>query len=201
MQIVNLPRASTFAATDVLVKETGAGVTYAINLQDAADEIKRLGNMADVSLQLGLAIVVDGDIADMSVPVGGYAYIQNNTHDLVDGLYINVSSAAFPAVGGTANSSVFSSVINDGGALNIPRTKVVNGTMGAVNVDAKVANYPAGYTRDNCYVASAYMLYNGSKYPLPNANATIHMEIDGIYIFVTVSSYAGQAVVIRLSQE
>ena len=155
----------------------------------------------DTPLKSDIAIIVNGDTASKAVPIRGYAYIQNNTHGLADGLYINESSAAFPVSGGTANSSVFYPVINYGGALNMPRTVVLIGTMGAVNVDAKVVSYPAGYTQNNCYVASAYMEYDGLQYPLPNAFATIHTGSDGIYILTTANTYAGQTVVIRLSQK
>ena len=66
--------------------------------------------------QSGLAIIVDGDTASMAVLVGGYAYIKNNTHGLVEGLYTNTSSGAFPTSGGTADGTVFTAV--SGGALN-----------------------------------------------------------------------------------
>lgn len=61
-----------------------------------------------------IAIIVNGDTASMAVPVGGYAYIKNNTHGLSDGLYTNTSSSVFPTSGGTANSSVFTKVTNGG---------------------------------------------------------------------------------------
>lgn len=68
--------------------------------------------------QSGLAIIVDADTASMAVPVGGYAYIKNNTHGLTEGLYTNTSSAAFSASGGIADGTVFTVVSGDGGALN-----------------------------------------------------------------------------------
>lgn len=67
-------------------------------------------------LQEGLAIIVDGDTCVTAVPVGGYAYIKNNTHSLPEGLYKNTSASAFPVSGGTADSTVFTAV--SGGALN-----------------------------------------------------------------------------------
>lgn len=65
-------------------------------------------------LQNGLAIIVDGDTCSTNVAVGRYAYIKNNTHGLADGLYTNTSSSVFPTSGGTADSTVFTSV-SDGG--------------------------------------------------------------------------------------
>lgn len=71
---------------------------------------------APVDTMKSIAIIVSGDRASMAVPVGGYAYIKNNTHGLAEGLYTNTSSAAFPTVGGTADSAVFTAV--SGGGLN-----------------------------------------------------------------------------------
>lgn len=67
-------------------------------------------------LQQGIAIIVDGDTASVAVPVGWYAHLKNNTHGLADGLYKNISSSAFPVIGGTANSTVFTAVPT--GAVN-----------------------------------------------------------------------------------
>ena len=67
-------------------------------------------------LREGIAIIVDGDTASVAVPVGGYAYIKNNTHGLAEGMYKNTSSSAFPVSGGTANSTVFTTVPT--GAVN-----------------------------------------------------------------------------------
>lgn len=71
---------------------------------------------APVDMMKSIAIIVSGDRASMAVPVGGYAYIKDNTHGLAEGLYTNTSSAEFPTVGGTADSTVFTAV--SGGGLN-----------------------------------------------------------------------------------
>lgn len=71
-----------------------------------------------------IAITVDGDTASMAVPVGGYAYIKNNTHGLADGNYTNTSSAAFPASGGTADGTVFAAI--SGGGLNGLKNDITN---------------------------------------------------------------------------
>ena len=60
--------------------------------------------------QRSIAIIVDGDTAGATVAPGQYAYLKNNTHGLAEGLYQNTSNAAFPASGGTANSTVFTVV-------------------------------------------------------------------------------------------
>lgn len=96
------------ASGDELAIERGTNA-YKIDYNALADAIV-------AKTQSGLAIIVDGDTASMAVPVGGYAYIRNNTHGLAEGLYTNTSSSAFPASGGTANASVFTSV--SGGGLN-----------------------------------------------------------------------------------
>lgn len=69
-------------------------------------------------VEKGIAIIVNGDTCSKAVPAGGYAYIKNNTHGLTEGLYKNKSSSSFPKSGGTANSSVFTAVI-DGGLNNV----------------------------------------------------------------------------------
>lgn len=79
------------------------------------DDHNALGNTLN-HLEDGLAIIVNGDTCSTAVPVGGYAYIKNNTHGLVEGLYTNTSASAFPTSGGTATSSVFTPV--SGGGLN-----------------------------------------------------------------------------------
>lgn len=91
------------------------------NLVDtwSSQKISNSIGLVDNSLtgtQRGLAIIVDGDLCDVAVPVGGYAYIRNNTHGLAEGLYTNTSASAFPTTGGTADSTVFTAV--SGGGLN-----------------------------------------------------------------------------------
>ena len=88
---------------------------------DAADIMDINNNMdtldeAVEKLREGIAIIVDGDTASVAVPAGGYAYIKNNTHGLVEGMYKNKSSNPFPVAGGTANSTVFTAAQN--GAIN-----------------------------------------------------------------------------------
>ena len=144
MQINNLPASNSFSSTDVLPIEIN-GVTYKVTGATLAAALQTLGNyltpdnvannltttaagsVLDArqgkvlndkinATQSGLAIIVDGDTASMAVPVGGYAYIKNNTHGLAEGLYTNTSSGAFPASGGTADGTVFTVV--GGGGLN-----------------------------------------------------------------------------------
>ena len=86
------------------------------------DEISDVKNTLS-QLESGLAIIVNGDTCTTAVPVGGYAYIKNNTHGLSEGLYTNTSASAFPISGGTANSSVFTAV---SGGLNTLNNKIDN---------------------------------------------------------------------------
>lgn len=88
---------------------------------DLNAEITRAGAEED-KLRDAIAIIIDGDVAGQAVPVGGYAYIKNNTHGLTDGLYINSGSAVFPATGGTADSTTFTAV--SAGGFNDLQTKV-----------------------------------------------------------------------------
>lgn len=93
---------------NVAVTAADIGQTAITTDNDTVDEALETLSEEIVNLQDGLAIIVDGDVASVAVPVGGYAYIKNNTHGLMEGLYKNTSSSVFPATGGTANSTVFS---------------------------------------------------------------------------------------------
>lgn len=112
------------------------------------------GSLSMDPIQSGLAIIVDGDTASMAVPVGGYAYIKNNTHGLTEGLYKNTSSSAFPASGGTADSTVFTAASGEGalntiqqsfaddvGALSSAMTYVVSGNKSIESVTIPVGAY------------------------------------------------------------
>ena len=73
-------------------------------------------------IEEGIAIIVNGDVASAAVPVGGYAYIKNNTHGLTEGLYTNTGASDFPTTGGTADSTTFTAA---SGALNALNSNVV----------------------------------------------------------------------------
>lgn len=105
-RLLTIPSAP--ASGDELPIERGTNA-YKIDYNALADAIV-------AKTQSGLAIIVNGDTASMAVPVGGYAYIRNNTHGLAEGLYTNTSSSVFPVSGGTANSSVFTAVSGGMGA-------------------------------------------------------------------------------------
>ena len=75
------------------------------------------------SMQAGLSNVVDGDTTDEAIPAGAYAYIKNNEHSLAEGYYQNTSGSAFPASGGTADSTVFTPV-STAGILNSLNNKL-----------------------------------------------------------------------------
>lgn len=134
----NLPSASTSNAGIVQLNNTfdSTSTTQAATASTVASLNDNI-----VNLQEGIAIIVDGDTASVAVPVGGYAYVKNNTHGLADGLYKNTSSSAFPVSGGTANSTVFTTVPT--GAVNALNSKIAwkllyynNGsTVNALNLD------------------------------------------------------------------
>lgn len=108
----NIPIGTTVTAQQTYLTPVSGGGLNAIQDSISSTQI-------DISkVQEGLAIIVNGDTAPMAVPIGGYAYIKNNAHGLADGLYVNVSSAAFPVSGGVASSTVFASP--DIGVLNLP---------------------------------------------------------------------------------
>lgn len=116
-----LYRCNTAISTpEVFTPAHWTAVRVTDEISENSDDIQK--NSDDVTdLMNGLAIIVDGDTvpAQIAVPDGGYAYIRNNTHGLADGLYINSSGSDFPYSGGTADSTVFTSVAGaEGGALN-----------------------------------------------------------------------------------
>ena len=77
-------------------------------------------------IEEGIAIIVNGDVASAAVPVGGYAYIKNNTHGLTEGLYTNTGASAFPTTGGTADSTTFTAASD---ALNALNSKIATQTL------------------------------------------------------------------------
>ena len=85
------------------------------NTTDITAEVTR-AQTVEANIEKGIAIIVNGDTAAAAIPAGNYAYIKNNTHGLAEGLY--TATAAFPATGGTANSTTFTPV-NVGGLNDI----------------------------------------------------------------------------------
>lgn len=98
------------------------------NTTDIAEEVTR-AQTAEANIEKGIAIIVTGDTAAAAIPAGNYAYIKNNTHGLTEGLYTAV--AAFPATGGTADSTAFSPVNN--GGLNGLQSAIKTITDGLTN--------------------------------------------------------------------
>lgn len=119
-----------------------AQVQQNLNVPDASSVNENIAKLRE-----GIAIIVDGDTASVAVPVGGYAYIKNNTHGLAEGMYKNTSSFAFPASGGTANSTVFTTV----------PTGAVNDAVTSLNSNSKF--YP---TLNNATVSTAIL--DGIRY-------------------------------------
>ena len=141
-------------------------------IQGQIDDVRNTLN----HLEDGLAIIVDGDTCTTAVPVGGYAYIKNNTHGLAEGLYTNTSASTFPTSGGAANSSVFTAV--SGGGLNSLKNSI--DSLGGFKITTFEGTTPStggtGY-REEClafepYVAGCLSLFalngdNNRWYALP----------------------------------
>ena len=101
--------------TAIVVSEsfTPAHWTACTIAEEIANNTASIGHIEE-----GIAIIVSGDVASSAVPVGGYAYIRNNTHGLTEGLYTNTGASTFPTSGGTADSTTFTSASNALSALN-----------------------------------------------------------------------------------
>ncbi len=131
-------------------------------------------NDAIAATQSGVAIIVNGDTASMAVPVGGYAYIKNNTHGLTEGLYKNTSSSAFPTSGGTANSSVFTAVSGGIGSevLSLKNTIVEIKTQTLNVTDTQGNWYINGiYTNSSAVLSVMAQGYVLIPYKRPNSTA------------------------------
>ena len=104
----DIPASSILTAADLLQPSPlpdAGGLNYVLAQIGDTD-------VAVDAIQRGLVTVVDGDTATSAVPVGALAYLKNNTHNLQEGLYANISNAPFPTTGGTADATVFSAVPN-----------------------------------------------------------------------------------------
>lgn len=152
------------------------------------------------NLREGVAIVVDGDSAAIAVPVGGYAWIRNNTHGLSDGIYKNTSSSVFPVSGGTADSTVFTAVstgaVNDILAILMNNLTVQrrtdytatnwNGTPSVLIY--KVGNIVFGFISGNAQTAAA-----GT--PLITLPADLHTSAPSALFFPVYRNYGGNGII------
>lgn len=129
-------------ANAITAETTRAGNAESTLTTNLNAEISRAG-AEEAKLQDAVAIIVDGDEAGQAVPVGGYAYIKNNTHGLDDGLYINSGSAVFPATGGTADGTTFTAI--SGGGLNSLNSKITKKTI------PLTAGSGVTLSNENCY--------------------------------------------------
>lgn len=108
----DIPSSSVITAADLtqpLPLPDAGGLNYVmsalgVELDEAFTSIN--------AIESGLVIVVDGDNATSSVPVGALAYLKNNGNGLQEGLYTNISNTPYPTAGGTADANVFSAVPN-----------------------------------------------------------------------------------------
>lgn len=119
------------------------------NATDIATEVTR-AQTAEANIEKGIAIIVTGDTAAAPIPAGNYAYIKNNTHGLTEGLYTAVS--AFPATGGTANSTTFTPV--NAGGLN----DIIN-NLKPVQI-ANPVTWDTDYVDDTVSIADLYKMGN-----------------------------------------
>lgn len=106
----DIPASSVITAADLtqpLPLPAAGGLNYVMSvLGDQIDD-----NTASINaIERGLVIIVDGDTATNAVPVGGLAYLKNNTNGLQEGMYANVSNVPYPTTGGTADANVFTPV-------------------------------------------------------------------------------------------
>ena len=107
------------AAADIPASSviTAADLTQPLPLPDAGGLNYVLSKISDTdtainAIERGLVIVVDGNNATSSVPVGALAYLKNNENGLQEGIYANISNTPYPTTGGTADANVFSAVPN-----------------------------------------------------------------------------------------
>ena len=159
-----------------------------------AEQQNTAQNTSITALENGIAIIVTGDTASAAVPAGGYAYIRNNNHGLAEGLYINTSSSAFPATGGTADNTVFTPVTD--GALNALNSKLmptdcfatVTGNFPS-EAGATTVAYPSGFNNSNTYVLG--MIVAGQFSRMEEATA-VYLSSEGINAYNSVSAWYGQ---------
>ena len=115
--------------------------------QRIANNTAAIGNIEE-----GIAIIVNGDVASAAVPVGGYAYIKNNTHGLTEGLYTNTGASAFPTTGGTADSTTFTAA-ND--ALNALNSKLIKQVQKTITTTANGNSAEIAFS-ENVRILSVY---------------------------------------------
>lgn len=119
------------------------------NASNITAEVTR-AQTAETNIEKGIAIIVTGDTAASAIPAGNYAYIKNNTHGLAEGLY--TAAAAFPATGGTANSTTFTPV--NAGGLN----DIIN-NLKPIQI-ANPVTWDTDYVDDTVSIADLYKMGN-----------------------------------------
>ena len=152
-----------------------------------AEQKNTAQNTSITALENGIAIIVTGDNASAAVPVGGYAYIRNNNHGLAEGLYINSSSSAFPATGGTADNTVFTAVAD--GALNALNSKIIDELV----TETKSWEQGVAGQTFGTYTKSGYTLIGVLPVSLARASTTLFSfqgRTDGLVYMTTSSNYA-----------
>ena len=75
----------------------------------------------------------------------------------------------------------------------------VNGTMpSTLSTEAKIGDFPSGYTYSNCHVECAYVTYSNAKYVIPDNQASMWLKSDGIYGYTTSGGYRSASVSVLL---
>ena len=185
IQTVNLNQADGFSTSatyavgdlvlhnDVLYKcvvaVTTAGAWNAANWQQTtlADE---LGGGDD-----NLAYVEDGSTASRNYNAGDYIIWQGTAYQastaIGSGTTLAVGTNLTAITGGVAN------------ALNASLKGVwVQGTISSDGTWTTIANYPSGFTKDNCYIAAAYLHSSTSyeNYTIPNNVSELALSENGV---------------------
>ena len=69
-----------------------------------------------------------------------------------------------------------------GTLANKTQIVVVSATLASSAIQTKIADYPTGFTIDNCVIDGA-MAYDGTKYVQHNKNQFASLQTDGIYFY------------------
>lgn len=191
----------------------------AVVLQDTVMPIANGGTGAQTAAgartNLGAAAQTDmtaaqDDIADLSTELAavesGLAYRETGataSRNISDGEYVFWNGAMY-----TANGDIASGVTlvpgtnltpteNALSALNSKSTWV-SGTY--TTGDMKFAEYPTGYSYDNCYITGGYVIANtNEKYFAPNTGISTYLKPNGIYGYTNTDTFRNKTYYVELT--
>ena len=150
----DIPASSVLTAADLLQPSPlpdAGGLNYVLSV--IGDQIGDTETSIN-AIQRGLVTIVDGDTATSAVPAGALAYLKNNTHNLQEGIYANISNAPFPTTGGTADSNVFSAVPD-----------VINSLKSSIDqTDQNISYLESGAAASRTYVTGEFVNWQGVLY-------------------------------------